>query len=123
MRFLIDADLPRATASVLARHGHEGVDVRDIGLGDAADAEIAQHAREEGFCLITGDFDFSDMRAYPPHQYPGLVVLKLPRNATARYILQLVESFLKQDRLIAAMAGRLAIVQSGRVRLRPKLST
>jgi predicted nuclease of predicted toxin-antitoxin system len=32
MRFLIDADLPRSVAEVIRRHGHEAIDVRDIGL-------------------------------------------------------------------------------------------
>ena len=45
MRFLIDADLPRSTAALLKRYDHEATDVRDIGLREAKDREIAAYAR------------------------------------------------------------------------------
>jgi predicted nuclease of predicted toxin-antitoxin system len=118
MRFLIDADLPRAAAEVVRRSGHEAVDARDIGLRSAKDPEIARYAQAEGICLITGDYDFADIRNYPPHRYAGIVVLYLPRTATASYINQLLESFFQQEALLAQLPGKLAIVEPGRVRLR-----
>jgi predicted nuclease of predicted toxin-antitoxin system len=121
VRFLIDADLPRSAGDVVRQHGHEALDVRDIGLGSAKDAEIVQHALAEGVCLITGDYDFADVRNYPPKQYAGLVVLNLPRTATARYINQLLDHFLDQEALLAQVPGKLAIVEPGRVRLREGL--
>jgi predicted nuclease of predicted toxin-antitoxin system len=60
MRFLIDADLPRSTAALLEQYHHEATDVRDIGLREAKDREIAAYARGQGLSLITGDFDFSE---------------------------------------------------------------
>jgi len=76
VRFLIDEDLPRSTADLLRKYGHEAVDTRDIGLRGANDTDISAYARDNGLILVTGDFDFSDIRNYPPKQYPGLVVLK-----------------------------------------------
>jgi NADPH2:quinone reductase len=32
LRFLVDADLPRSATSLLRRHGHDVIDVRDVGL-------------------------------------------------------------------------------------------
>lgn len=119
MHFLIDADLPRSLKSLIAGYGHEATDVRDIGLGDAKDAPIAEHARSLKTCLLTGDFGFADIRNYVPSTYSGIVVLELPRNATASFISQLVESLLKQRELVEKIPGRLAIVSAGRVRLRP----
>ena len=118
MRFLIDEDLPRATGDLLCRYGHDPIDVRDVGLRGAKDPQIAAYARRERLCIVTGDFDFSDIRNYPPGQYAGVVVLKLPRTATASFILNLLESFLQQEDLVAEMPGRLAIVESGQVRIR-----
>ncbi len=118
MRFLVDEDLPRSTDDLLRRYGHEAVDVRDIGLRGAKDPRIAAYAQSEGLCLVTGDFDFSDIRNYPPEKYAGLVVLKLPRTATASFILNLLESFLRQEELVSQMPGKLAIVEPGRVRVR-----
>ena len=118
MRFLIDADLPRSAADVVRRYGHEAVDVRDIGLRSAKDPEVARYAQVEGLCLITGDYDFSDVRNYPPERYAGIVVLYLPRTATASYINQLLDSFLQREDLLSQLPGRLAIVEPGQVRFR-----
>ncbi len=118
MRFLIDADLPRSSNDVVRRHGHEVLDVRDIGLGSAKDPSIVHYAQTEGLCLITGDYDFADIRNYPPDQYAGIVVLHLPRTATATYINQLLDSFLEQAELLTQLPGKLAIVEPGRIRLR-----
>lgn len=118
MRFLIDEDLPRATGDLLRQYGYEAVDVRDAGLRGSKDPQIAAYARRERLCIVTGDFDFSDIRNYPPGEYAGLIVLKLPRTATASFILHLLESFLQQEDLVAQMSGKLAIVESGQVRIR-----
>ena len=118
MRFLIDEDLPRAMGVLLQRYGHEAIDVRDIGLRGAKDSQIASYAQNKGLCLVTGDFDFSDIRNYPPGEYAGLVILKLPRTANASFILSLLESFLQQEDVVAKIPGKLAIVESGRVRIR-----
>ncbi|MCY4390206.1 MAG: DUF5615 family PIN-like protein [Desulfurellaceae bacterium] len=118
MRFLIDADLPRATGESLRRAGHDAFDVRDIGLGDAKDSKIAAYARAHQLCLLTVDFDFADIRNYPPHLYAGIVVLTIPRHATVAFILQLVDIFLQQTAVLTRLPGRLAIVEPGRVRMR-----
>lgn len=118
MRFLIDEDLPRSTADLVRHHGHEAVDVRDIGLRGAKDPQIARYVQDEQLCLITADYDFADVRNYPPDRYAGILILDTPRNATARYINQLLDSFLNQDDLVAQLPGKLAIVAPGRVRLR-----
>lgn len=118
MRFLVDEDLPRATGDLLRRYGHEAFDVRDIGLRGAKDSRIANYAKKESLCLVTGDFDFSDVRNYPPKEYAGLVVLGLSKNATASFILNLLESFLRQGKLVSQLPGRLTIVEPGRVRIR-----
>jgi predicted nuclease of predicted toxin-antitoxin system len=118
MRFLIDADLPRSTAALLRRYNHEATDVCDIGLGGAKDREIAAYARCEGLCLLTGDFDFSNVRNYQPKQYSGIVVLRLPKISTASFILKLLETFLKQYQIVTQIIGKLVIIESGRIRIR-----
>ena len=118
MRFLVDEDLPLSTGDLLLRYGHEAFDVRRIGLRGAKDPQIAAYAKNQSLCIVTGDFGFSDIRNYPPADYPGLVVLKVPRTATALTILRLLESLLQQQELVERLPGNLAIVESGRVRIR-----
>jgi predicted nuclease of predicted toxin-antitoxin system len=119
VRFLIDADLPRSTRALLEKCGHEAIDVRDIGLRSAKDPVIAGYAQDHQACLLTGDFGFADIRNYPPGKYHGIVVFELPRDATVVSILRLIEDFLTQPPVLTQLPGRLAIVEPGRIRLRP----
>jgi predicted nuclease of predicted toxin-antitoxin system len=119
MRFLIDASMPRSTTALLVRLGHEAVDVRDIMSGSTPDPDVAHHAKTNGLALLTRDFDFSDIRNYPPEQYAGIVVVELPDDATAANVLQVLESFLTQPDLVKHLPGHLAIVSLSRVRFRP----
>lgn len=118
MQFLIDEDLPRSTADLVRRFGHSAADVRDIGLRGARDAQIISYARERNLCLITGDYDFSDTRNYPPSRYAGIVVLRIRRDSTATSILEMLEAFFQQTELISELFGKLAILEPGRVRIR-----
>ena len=114
--------MPRSSASSILNFGHEASDVRDIGMGSARDADIARYARERQLALVTRDFDFADIRNYPPAEYHGLVVLELSDEAMATEIIALLESFLRHGQWISVLPGRLAVVGSHRVRFRPPLT-
>jgi predicted nuclease of predicted toxin-antitoxin system len=118
LRFIIDADLPRSVAGVIEQYGHEAVDVRDIGMSSSSDEDIAAFALKEGLCLLTADLGFGDVRRYPPNEYHGIVVLRLPRHAAMSFIEQLLSSFLREAESLPNLPGALAIVESGRVRFR-----
>lgn len=120
MRFLIDEDLPRAIDNLVRKYGHEAVDVRDIGLRGAKDIEIARYAQSHKLCILSGDLGFSDIRRYPPGEYAGLVVIRIPRGATASFVVGLLESFLKANKLVSELIGKLAIVEVRRVRFRER---
>src|ERR1700752_5241417 len=116
MRFLVDANLPLSIAPRMRSLGHEAADVREIGMGTADDSVIAHHARENGFCLLTRDKDFGDIRNYPPANYAGIVVLNLPDDTVAHVVVRILESFLSHHEWLDRLPGRLAIVESWRVR-------
>ncbi|MBI2831254.1 MAG: DUF5615 family PIN-like protein [Chloroflexi bacterium] len=118
MRFLVDEDLPRSTNILLREHGHEAIDVRDIGLRGVSDSDVAAYAQQHGLCLLSGDIGFSNIRNYPPAEYNGLVVLRLPAKATSSTILTLLKGFLSQTEITCQIKGKLAIVEPGRVRIR-----
>lgn len=95
--------------------------LRDIGLGAASDAQIAAHALEHNAAILTRDLDFADIRRYPPEQYCGIIVLRLPDTAVAQEIVSVMERFLMEPGFLEPLAGRLAIVDADRVRFRPPL--
>jgi predicted nuclease of predicted toxin-antitoxin system len=121
MRFLIDANLPRSIVVLVSGLGHDVEFARDIGLGAAPDREVANHAKASAAALITRDMDFADVRRYPPDEYAGLVVLRIPDSFTAAEIAHVVERFLREPGFVAQLSGRLAIVEVDRVRFRPPL--
>jgi predicted nuclease of predicted toxin-antitoxin system len=78
MRFFVDANLPRSVTALLIRLGHQVEFARDASLGAATDMEIAVHVQKTSAALLTRDLDFGDVRRYPPEDYNGIVVLRLP---------------------------------------------
>ena len=75
--------------------------------------------RQDHNARIQGRRIVADIRNYPPPLYAGIVVLTLPRHATVAFILHLVDHLLHQPVVLARLPGRLAIVEPGRIRLRP----
>lgn len=121
MRFLLDANLPRAAVAIVEKFGHTVEFARDAGLGTAPDEVIAQRACSTQAVLITRDLDFADVRRYPPGDHHGIVVLRLPDDAVATDIAAVLERFLAESQFVAHLRGRLAIVDEARVRFRPTL--
>lgn len=75
--FKIDENLHPDVAPFLRDYGHDAVTVWDQGLRGTPDANLAEVCRTEGRVLVTLDLDFADIRAYPPEEYPGLIVLRI----------------------------------------------
>jgi predicted nuclease of predicted toxin-antitoxin system len=111
MRFLVDANLPRAAVAALQRFGHEVQFARDVGLADAPDEKIDATAIRSAAALLSRDMDFADIRRYPPERRHGIVVLRLSDTATAPQIVSVLERFLAQRSLLESLPGRLAIVE------------
>jgi predicted nuclease of predicted toxin-antitoxin system len=77
---------------------------------------IASRSQAEDRVLVTLDLDFSNIRAYPPSQHAGIIVLR-PKRQDKRMVLKLME------RIALALAnrtpaGELWIVETDRIRFR-----
>lgn len=111
--------MPGAVAPTLLAIGHDAVDVRAIGLAAAADQQIAELAKVQKRCVLTRDFDFADIREYPPADYFGLVVSAAPEGASRSIVLAMVERAMSDEELLAILTGRRVVVEPARVRIRP----
>ena len=60
--------------------GHDVMTVGDQGLAGAADPRVIEVCKAERRCLVTLDLDFSNPFVFPPEQYAGIAVLRLPRR-------------------------------------------
>jgi len=116
MRFKVDENLPVEAAKVLRQAGYDATTVQEQQLSGSADSEIAEICRQEERVIMTLDTDFSDIRAYPPGNYAGLIVLRLKRQDkpyVLRILRRLIPLFSKET-----LKKHLWIVEESRVRIR-----
>jgi predicted nuclease of predicted toxin-antitoxin system len=120
VRFLLDANLPRAAVQAVVDAGHEAVSVHDGALRSASDEVVFAHALATSAVLVTRDLDFSSVLRFPPAGSVGIVVLRLPEDSKASDIADVITRFLLSG-LVRHLPGRLAVVEPDRVRFRPAL--
>ena len=94
MRFKVDENLPVEAAKLLCQAGHDAVTVLQQHLSGSADAHVAQFCQQEGRALVTLDMGFADIRAYPPEQFPGLIVLRL-KQQDKPYVLEILTRLMR----------------------------
>jgi predicted nuclease of predicted toxin-antitoxin system len=116
MRAKLDENLPVEAAELLRTAGWECDLVYDEGLAGADDPEVAAACQAGARVLFTLDLDFADIRAYPPSDYVGIVVLR-PTEPSRRQALELI------TRVLPVLSAewtehRLWIVEPTRVRVR-----
>ena len=116
MLFKLDENLPGALAGLFAEAGHDAITVSQQGMTGARDPRVASVCRRERRALVTLDMDFADIRNYPPHDYPGLVVFRLSRHGPGRVLA--VAARLLEMLPETSLQGQLWIVEDERIRIR-----
>jgi predicted nuclease of predicted toxin-antitoxin system len=117
MLFKIDENLHDEVAELLRNNGHDAVTVHDQQMRGHPDEELASVCQREGRVMVTQDLDFSNIVAYPPENYSGIIVLRLhdPSRpsalAAARRLLALLAS--------ESLSGCLWTVDDVGIRIRP----
>ena len=116
MKFKIDENLPIEVAELLRQTGYDAATVLEQDLGGSADTDLASLCQEERRVFVTLDTDFGDIRAYPPEQFYGLIVLRLKRQDKP-YVLQI---FSRLIRIFSTepLERHLWIVEEDRIRIR-----
>ena len=115
MRCKIDENMPIDAAQLLRASGLECDTVYDEALSGARDERVAERCRVERRALLTLDLDFADIRAYPPGEYHGIVVLR-PSEVDRTRVLHLlgrIVPLLDHE----SLSGALWIVDEHRVRI------
>jgi predicted nuclease of predicted toxin-antitoxin system len=116
MKGKVDENMPAEAATLLREAGWECDTVFDEGLAGAEDPQLIDRCRIDGRVLFTIDLDFADIRAYPPSEQSGIVVLRAttPSRAAVLGLLQAAIPVLATE----WAEHRLWIVEPGRVRIR-----
>ena len=118
MQFKIDENLPLEIADLIVGASYDAKTVNDQQLQGIKDPILIDVCRTEHRVLVTLDTDFSDIRAYPPEEFTGIIVLRVGSQAKNHVI--------KVFRSIMPLIGRepliqhLWIVEETKVRIRGK---
>ena len=120
MRFKTDENLHPEAASFLRANGHDAVTVWDQGMQGEPDLHLAGVCQSERRALVTLDMGFADIRAYPPEQFAGLIVLRLNQQSR-RHVLGVLPSVVELIKT-EPLKGRLWILDEHRLRVREGLS-
>ena len=116
MKFKIDENLPAEIKILLTQAGHDALTVKDQDLTGKPDMNLAAVCLSENRVFVTADLDFSDIRAYPPDKYPGIMVIRSDRQdkPTMVELFRPVIDLLSKEQL----DRRLWIIEKERVRVR-----
>ena len=116
MKIKLDENMPASAAPLLRQRGYDVHTVFDEALNGDVDERIAETCRKEQRVLITLDMDFSDIRAYPPRDYAGIILLR-PRRQSEPQIIKLLEAILPMFQT-ESIHGFLWIAEPGGIRIR-----
>jgi predicted nuclease of predicted toxin-antitoxin system len=116
MRFKTDENLPEDVVALLRAAGHDAESVVTERLQGAEDPVVMATCRREGRAVITFDLDLSDIRAFPPADEAGIVVLRLS-DQTVPAILDVMRRLLPAFET-EQLNGKLWVVTDQNVRIR-----
>lgn len=118
MQFKIDENLPIEIAALLINAGYDAKTVNEQKLQGVKDNALIDVCSSEHRVLVTLDTDFSDIRAYPPQDFSGIIVLQVRSQAKQH----LIETFYRIIPLIGRepLKQHLWIVEETRIRIRGK---
>jgi predicted nuclease of predicted toxin-antitoxin system len=116
VKFKTDENLPVQAAATLRDSGFDAETVWDENLCGFEDDTISERVRSEGRILVTLDLDFANIRAYPPDEHPGIIVLRLKnqdKDAVIACVKRIAHAVSERSPV-----GELWIVEQDRIRFR-----
>jgi predicted nuclease of predicted toxin-antitoxin system len=116
MRFKIDENLHPEVAAALMRHGFDCHTVHEELLTGRSDLILADRCKVENRILVTLDRDFANIRAYPPSEYAGMIVLRLGIQSR-KHVLAVMERVIQLLKTTPAIRSLWVVTETG-VRIR-----
>jgi predicted nuclease of predicted toxin-antitoxin system len=116
VKLKLDENLGNAARAALEAAGHDVSTVPAQGLQAALDNDLILHCKREGRALVTLDLDFANPLRFEPADYPGIAVLRLPSEPSAKVLSELLQTLtgaLEREQL----DGCLWIIEIGRLRI------
>jgi len=109
VKLKLDENLGERHAETARVRGHDVATVVGENLCSASDARLLHVAHVEGRVVVTMDKDLSNTVRFPPRDYSGIVVLRIPEPLTTRLIARSIAVFLDAASDVD-LTGRLSVV-------------
>ena len=116
MKFKVDENLPIEVAELLQKADHNATTVHEESLSGEIDSRLAVVCQSEQRTLITFDADFADIRAYPPSEHNGIIVLRLKQQdigSVLKVVARVIKALSTEE-----LARHLWVVDENRIRVR-----
>jgi hypothetical protein len=116
MLFKLDENLGERGRKQLCEAGHDVMTVREQRLNGQPDLHVIGVCTMEQRCPITLDTDFADTLTYPPENYAGIILLRLPRKPVLGDIDVSIGAVIEALSGGANIAGKLWVVRQKTIR-------
>jgi len=116
LKFKLDENFGVSAALLLSDAGHDVSTVFEQQITGADDRSVIDTCHAEGRALVTLDLDFATPLVFPPQQFSGIAVVRLPRRP-ARDDLRRVMRALDAAVAKQTIEGMLWIIETTRIRI------
>ncbi|HMO25832.1 MAG TPA: DUF5615 family PIN-like protein [Tepidisphaeraceae bacterium] len=116
MNIKLDENLGERCVDLLRGAGHDVATVYSQSMCAADDVSLIAMCRDEQRVLISLDLDFANPLIFPPRDYHGIAVLRLPRRPTLDDLHAAVATLIAMLER-ESIVGQLWTVERGRVRV------
>jgi hypothetical protein len=116
LKLKLDENLGHRVAGLIRQAGHDVSTVFEQNLAGADDPVLIRQCRAESRALVTLDLDFANPLVFPPWEYRGIAVFRLPRHPTRGDFDRAAKVFMSAL-ATEKLDGKLWIVESTRIRL------
>ncbi|MGB9776420.1 MAG: DUF5615 family PIN-like protein [Anaerolineae bacterium] len=116
MRFLLNMNVPRSLAVLLAARGHLCRHVGDIGMSRATDEAILQEARMHQEVVVTHDLDYGHLLALSGESAPSVVIFRLRNTHPENLFAQMMKVWAEIEEPLRR--GAIVVLEDAALRVR-----
>ena len=117
MKFLVNMNVPRDLGRQLAASGHEVRHAGDVGLAQAPDTQMVEHAKANGEVILTHDLDYGHLLAFSGDRRPSVIIFRVRNTQPDNLFTLLTRTWPEIEGPL--LAGAVVVIEDAALRIRP----